>query len=192
MARLKRKANWGRRRPPKPGWSCWRCSSTLQKRSWAIWAGRSRLAVERPFLLGGLAPRKAESGPEFSRKASQTSLRPRAWVSWAKIRLTTWLHGVKLRDFSATPVSRASWGTRCAGIRLQSWRRRVKLLRVGLRSVCFFIPDLVAGFKPAGQLFFYLTKPSKLGDSCERIPAGAAPAGGSIPFARVAQRRGTT
>ena len=54
-----------------------------------IWAGRSRLAVEKPFLLGPLAPRMAESGPEFKRKASQTSLRPRAWVSWAKIRLTT-------------------------------------------------------------------------------------------------------
>jgi hypothetical protein len=31
----------------------------------------------------------------------------------------------------------------------------------------FFIPDLVAGFKPASQLFFYLTKPSTLGDSFE-------------------------
>ena len=74
---------------------------------------------------------------------------------------------MKVRDFSAPPESRASWGARCAGIRLQSWRRRGKLLRVGLRIVCLFIPDLVAGFKPAGQLFFYLTKPSKLGDICD-------------------------
>ena len=62
---------------------------TAQNRSWASWAGRSRLAVGKPFLLGPRAPRRAESGPECRRKASQTSLRPRACVSWAKIKLTT-------------------------------------------------------------------------------------------------------
>ncbi len=32
---------------------------------------------------GGVAPRNADSGPECSRRASHTSLRPRLWVIWA-------------------------------------------------------------------------------------------------------------
>jgi IS5 family transposase len=44
---------------------------------------KAHVAVERAFLLGGVAPRTAESGPECRRRASQTSLSPMAWVSWA-------------------------------------------------------------------------------------------------------------
>ena len=40
------------------------------------WAG----AISGLALLGGVAPRTAESGPECRRRASQTSLRPMAWV----------------------------------------------------------------------------------------------------------------
>src|ERR1019366_8218779 len=54
-----------------------------------------------------------------------------------------------------TPVSRASLGTKCAGIRLQIWPRSENFPAVGLRCVLFFIPRLVAGIKPVSQLFFY-------------------------------------
>src|SRR5665647_2878448 len=38
-------------------------------------------------------------------------------------------------------------------MKLQSWRNKVNLLAVGLRWVWFFMPCLVAGFKPVSQLF---------------------------------------
>ncbi len=75
--------------------------------------------------------------------------------------------GVKVRDFSSTPVSRASWGTRCVGIRSQSWCRRVNLLRVGWRRVVFFHPRPCGRVQTRKPTLFYLTQPSKLGDICD-------------------------
>jgi len=138
MTRRKRRANPLPRRPAaNPGECFWRCLSTVQKSRSASAASRRLLAWERLLRLGAVAPRKAESGPLWSRSASQTSLRPMAWVSCAKSMLTTWLHGLKDRAMEATPVSRASFGTRCGGIRLQSCRRTVNFDAVGLVFLFF-------------------------------------------------------
>ena len=64
-----------RARPPRAGQRRRKCASICQNKASANAGSRSLLACERPFLLGGVAPRKAESGPEWSRRLSQTSLR---------------------------------------------------------------------------------------------------------------------
>src|SRR5213593_3374915 len=76
------------------------------------------------------------------------------WVSCASSRLTVWLHGLKVRDLSSTPVSRAILETSCSGIRLQTWRKRLNRQRVGLIVFLFFIPAVwqVQNVKPT--LFF--------------------------------------
>lgn len=67
---------------------------------------------------------------------------------------TTWLHGLKVRAWSSRPVWRARRGTRCSGMKLQSWPNRVNLPAVGLNGVLIFTPYLVAKPKPASQLSF--------------------------------------
>src|SRR5437867_8705626 len=62
------------------------------------------------------------------------------WVSCASSRLTVWLQGLKVRDLSSTPVSRAILETSCSGIRLQTCRKRLNRQRVGLMLFLFFIP----------------------------------------------------
>jgi hypothetical protein len=42
-------------------------------------------------------------------------------------------HGLKVRALESTPVSRASFGTRCGGIRVQSYRRTLSLDAVGIQ-----------------------------------------------------------
>src|SRR5947207_6439287 len=76
------------------------------------------------------------------------------WVSCASSRLTVWLQGLKVRDLSSTPVSRAILETSCSGIRLQTWRKRLNRQRVGLIVFFFFIPAVwqVQNVKPT--LFF--------------------------------------
>src|SRR5437762_11320373 len=76
------------------------------------------------------------------------------WVSCASSRLTVWLQGLKVRDLSSTPVSRAILETSCSGIRLQTWRKRLNRQRVGLFVFFFFIPAVwqVQNVKPT--LFF--------------------------------------
>src|SRR5438094_393201 len=76
------------------------------------------------------------------------------WVSCASSRLTVWLQGLKVRDLSSTPVSRAILETSCSGIRLQTWRKRLNRQRVGLIVFLFFIPAVwqVQNVKPT--LFF--------------------------------------
>ena len=54
-----------------------------QKSCPAILGSRVRLAWESVFLGGAVAPRNADNGPECSRNASQTSLKPRLCVNWA-------------------------------------------------------------------------------------------------------------
>src|SRR5205814_9376011 len=76
------------------------------------------------------------------------------WVSCASSRLTVWLQGLKVRDLSSTPVSRAILETSCSGIRLQTWRKMLNRQRVGLIVFFFFIPAVwqVQNVKPT--LFF--------------------------------------
>ena len=62
------------------------------------------------------------------------------WVSCASSKLTVWLHGLNVRAWSSTPVSRAILETSCFGIRLQIWRRMLNWLRVGLIVFLFFMP----------------------------------------------------
>src|SRR5438093_13783988 len=72
------------------------------------------------------------------------------WVSCASSRLTVWLQGLKVRDLSSTPVSRAILETSCSGIRLQTCRKRLNRQRVGLMLFLFFIPAVwqVQNVKP--------------------------------------------
>lgn len=50
----------------------------------------------------------------------------------ANISAIIWLQALKVRSCSATPVSRASFGTKCGGIRLLICRRMVYLETVGM------------------------------------------------------------
>src|SRR6266446_307747 len=163
MGILKRKA--GPRLLPlaKPGDCSLRCSRLRQNNFSAISAGRSRLAWDNPLRLGGVAPRIVESGPECSWSESHKSLSPTQWVSCACSRLTVWLQGLKVRDLSSTPVSRAILETSCSGMRLQIWRRTLNRHRVGLIVFLFFIPAVwqVQNAKPT--LFDFLW------DGCEVI-----------------------
>src|SRR5437867_626738 len=72
------------------------------------------------------------------------------WVSCASSRLTVWLQGLKVRDLSSAPVSRAILETSCSGIRLQTWRKRLNRQRVGLIVFLFFMPAVwqVQNVKP--------------------------------------------
>ena len=70
-------------RPSRAGQRLRKWASICQNKVSASAGSRSLLACERPFLLGGVAPRKAESGPECRRRLSQTSLRLMEWTSWA-------------------------------------------------------------------------------------------------------------
>src|SRR5207249_9062222 len=72
------------------------------------------------------------------------------WVSCASSRLTVWLQGLKVRDLSSTPVSRAILETSRSGIRLQIWRKTLNRQRVGLMLFLFFIPAVwqVQNVKP--------------------------------------------
>jgi len=79
----------------------------------------------------GVAPRKAKSGPLCNRSASQTSFRPgvsqlrKEHTHYVTPRTEGSCHGIHA-------VSRASFGTRCGGISLQSCRRTVSFDAVGL------------------------------------------------------------
>jgi hypothetical protein len=77
------------------------------------------------FLAGGLAARTMKSEPTRSLRASQTSFRLNAWLICAYSIVTTWLHELQVRLFSSTPVSRATFGTRCGVINWHIWRRTV-------------------------------------------------------------------
>src|SRR5690242_13221286 len=104
MTRRKRRAKPLPRRPlPKPGESVWRCPSTAQNNRSASAASRCLLAWERLLRLGGVAPRKAESGPLCSRRASQTSLRPSACEATPLCRTEIW--GASRRQRMEKPVS---------------------------------------------------------------------------------------
>lgn len=153
MGILKRKA--GPRLLPvaKPGDCCFKWSNCHQKSFSAISAGRSRLAWDSPLRLGGVAPRIVESGPECSWSESHKSLSPMQWVSCACSRLTVWLQGLKVRDLSSTPVSRAILETSCSGMRLQIWRRMLNRHRVGLIVFFVFHPCRVAGSKRQANTF---------------------------------------
>src|SRR5437773_3968901 len=72
------------------------------------------------------------------------------WVSCASSRLTVWLQGLKVRDLSSAPVSRAILETSCSGMRLQTCRKRLNRQRVGLIVFLFFIPAVwqVQNVKP--------------------------------------------
>ena len=96
--------------------------------------GRRPLPIgcDSPLRLGGVAPRIVESGPECKGSEPPQSFRPIQWLNWASSRLTTWLHGLKLRDLSSAPLSRATLKTRGSGMRLQIWRKTLNRRRVGL------------------------------------------------------------
>lgn len=61
----------------------------LQKSRSAMAASRFLFAWLRLLRLGGVAPRRAESGPLWSPSASHTSFSPSEWLIWLKIRVTT-------------------------------------------------------------------------------------------------------
>ena len=81
---------------------------------------RCLLACESVLRLGATAPRIAPSLDPWCRRLSHTSFSPIACVNCANRRLTTWLHGVKVRDFLSTPCLRASFCVKCDGMILQS------------------------------------------------------------------------
>ena len=87
----------------------------------AISAGRSRLALDRPLRLGGVAP-TVESGPECNWSESHRSFKPMLWESCACRRLTTWLQVEKVRALSSAPVLRPMRVTSPRGINLQICR----------------------------------------------------------------------
>src|SRR5437773_9028632 len=76
------------------------------------------------------------------------------WVSCASSRLTVWLQGLKVRDLSSAPVSRAILETSCSGMRLQTCRKRLNRQRVGLIVFLFFIPA-VWQVQTSSQHFFH-------------------------------------
>src|SRR5205085_2123787 len=122
-----------------------KCSNTSQKSFSAISEDRTLLELERLLRLGGVAPRRLESGPEFNPSASQTSLSPMLCVSWAYKRETTWLHALNERTFFSTPVSRANLGTKKSGMKLQICRSRFNFEGAGTLLFLFFIPAVWQG-----------------------------------------------
>ncbi len=82
---------------------------------------RVLLAWESVLRGGAVAPRRLPSQREWLRNASQKSLRPMAWVSWAKSRVTTWLQAEKVRACLSMPYFLARLAVRWEGISLQSW-----------------------------------------------------------------------
>src|SRR5258708_13625513 len=73
------------------------------------------------------------------------------WESCASRSDTTWLQGEKLLE--STPHSRANRGTKCLGIRLQTWPRMVNLDRVGLMYL-FFMSAVWQIFSRQSNTFF--------------------------------------
>ena len=97
------------RLPAKPGWRLLRCSSTVQNSSSAIGRSRSRLACERLLRLGGVAPRMADSGPECKPQGVAHVIES---DGVRQLRVEQADHVAprrKVRAFSSTRVSRASW-----------------------------------------------------------------------------------
>jgi hypothetical protein len=75
--------------------------------------------------------------------------------------LTTWLHGLNVRAWFSTPVVRASLGTKCGGMKLQSCRKIENLLAVGLTVVSFSCPTLWQSTNPQANLFLHLNPQSR-------------------------------
>jgi len=84
MVRLNLRANRLPALPPtKSGERSPKWANTDRNGFSAIAASRTLLACERLLRVGEVAPRIAGKGPELSCRASQTSLSPMLWVTWA-------------------------------------------------------------------------------------------------------------
>src|ERR1019366_6311798 len=123
-----------------------RCSSTRQNNGSAIALSRTLFAWLSALRDGAVAPRNARSGVDHNCRPSHTSFRLSAWLNCAYSSASTWLHGLNVRARSSTPCSRASFGTRYAGISSTSCRRTVGFGRLGWWGcLVFFTTCLLAG-----------------------------------------------